>query len=364
MPMKYSVFRPALVFSSALLAAACASDRPEPAPVTYRTPVSPAPTSRPAPEPNAAPATAPSPAPSGQADARGVVYYEGYETIRARSDDTVDAMAARVGLTGSELAAYNGLSTQYTPRKGDELVLPAQPDRYRNGGASTAPVAAPLAAPGYTPSAPERPGVEVADASATGMRDTGAAPKGEGWSADLARAAIGDAPASGVSSEPLAPPSAASAPEPATAETVTASVEPPAPAPEAAPAASTGGAPGFSRPVDAAVSRPFSRAPGPNRNDGVDFATAAGDPVRAAGAGTVALISQSLGGLGTIILIRHDNDYLTVYGRVDGIAVAKGDRVAKGQIIARVADLAPPQSPSLHFEVRRGAESVDPAPYL
>ncbi|MFV0476081.1 MAG: murein hydrolase activator EnvC family protein, partial [Pikeienuella sp.] len=151
--------------------------------------------------------------------------------------------------------------------------------------------------------------------------------------------------------------------EPAGTDTAAVSggaVEPPA----AATTGSASGLSGLGRPTDAAISRPFSRTPGPDRNDGVDFATAAGDPVRAAGSGTVALISQSLGGLGTIVLIRHDNDYLTVYGRLADVTVSKGDRVQSGQVIARVADLAPPQGPSLHYEIRRGAESIDPTPYL
>lgn len=339
-----------LLSVAALALAACASERREPAPVVYRT-ESPTPAQRPQPQPSAAPSEAPAPIPSGQADSRGVVYYDGYETIRARANDTVESMAARVGVTGSELAAYNGLSTQYVPREGDELVLPA-----RASGAGTETVLASADPGDYRPSAPE-----VAAAGAAG---------GDGeWSADLAREAIGGGGRdSGISSTPVDPPVAVERPErperPEPQETAAAT--PPAsdePAAAASPPPSSGSS-GFVRPVDAGIARPFSRSPGPDRNDGVDFATQAGDPVRAASSGTVALISESLGGLGTIVLIRHDNEYLTVYGRVDDVSVAKGDRVERGQVIAKVADLAPPQSPSLHYEVRRGAESIDPSPYL
>ncbi|MFN3261877.1 MAG: peptidoglycan DD-metalloendopeptidase family protein [Pikeienuella sp.] len=353
---------PLLAPALALFLAACVEERREPAPVVYRTPVAPAPTARPAPPSNVAPAAAPAPAPSGQADARGVVSYSGYETIRARSGDSVDSMAARVGLSAAELAAYNGLSTQYQPREGDELVLPARADRYQG---STVVAAAPQAQTGaawpeYAPSAPLAAGATPQPAAPT------PAPAPGGWSAELAREAVRNAPEPGaVASAPLAAPGespvdaqpAAPAPE----APVIAAAPQPAPAAAPAPAAS---AAAFSRPVDAPVSRSFSRAPGPDRNDGVDFATAAGDEVRAAADGEVALISRSLGGLGTIVLLRHDNEFLTVYGRVDGVTVQRGDRVTRGQVIARVADLPPPQGPSLHFEVRRGAESVDPAPYL
>lgn len=354
MPLTQKTLRPTtlLLPAAALILAACAGEPREPAPITYRTPVSPSPTARPEAQPSqAAPLAAPSPVPSGQADSRGVVYYDGYESIRARAGDSIDSMAARVGLTGSELAAYNGLSTQYTPREGDELVLPAKPGRYQGTVTASASPTVEAAAPGYEPSAPARPGA--------------AAASGEVWSAERARAAIGEEPAQPkVEAAPLMPPEAKPAPEPEPkSETATAAASTqPTPAPAAA--AQKSGPSGFVRPVDAEVSRPFSRAAGPDRNDGVDFATKAGDPVRAAGDGTVALISESLGGLGTIILIRHDNDYLTVYGRVADVTVAKGDRIKKGQVIAKVADLAPPQGPSLHYEVRRGAESIDPAPYL
>ncbi len=356
---------PMIAPALALVLVACVEERREPAPVVYRTPVAPTPTARPAPPSNVAPTAAPAPAPSGQADARGVVYYSGYETIRARSGDSVESMAARVGLSAAELAAYNGLSTQYQPREGDELVLPARADRYQG---STVVAAAPQAQtaaawPEYAPSAPLAPGASPEAAAPA------PAPAAGGWSAELAREAVRNAPEPGaVSSAPLAAPGEAPAeaqpaPAPAPEAPVVAAAPQPAPAPAPAPApvASTAA---FSRPVDAPVSRPFSRAPGPDRNDGVDFATSAGDEVRAAADGEVALISRSLGGLGTIVLLRHENEFLTVYGRVDGVTVQRGDRVTRGQVIARVADLPPPQGPSLHFEVRRGAESVDPAPYL
>ncbi len=84
----------------------------------------------------------------------------------------------------------------------------------------------------------------------------------------------------------------------------------------------------------------------------------------AADSGTVVLVSRSLGGLGTILLIRHQNEFLTVYGRIDDVAVNKGDRVERGQVIAKVADLKAPRTSALHFEVRRGPESVDPEGFI
>ncbi len=108
---------------------------------------------------------------------------------------------------------------------------------------------------------------------------------------------------------------------------------------------------------------PFNTGAGPDRNDGVDFAAPAGAPVVAAADGEVALVSQSLGGLGTIVLVRHPDDLLTDYGRIDGVSVAKGDPISRGQQIGVVSDAAAGE-PRMHFEVRRGAESLDPMQFL
>ncbi|QDL92872.1 LysM peptidoglycan-binding domain-containing protein [Paroceanicella profunda] len=116
----------------------------------------------------------------------------------------------------------------------------------------------------------------------------------------------------------------------------------------------------LSSPVKGSVSKGYAPS-GADRNDGIDFAAPAGSPVMAADDGEVALISNSLGGFGKILLIRHAGGLTTVYGRVDDVQVSKGDIVGRGQVIGSVA---PADQPSLHFEVRRGAESVDPAGYL
>jgi murein DD-endopeptidase MepM/ murein hydrolase activator NlpD len=111
-------------------------------------------------------------------------------------------------------------------------------------------------------------------------------------------------------------------------------------------------------PVDGSVSRGFGAG-----GDGIDFAAPAGSAVRAAGDGQVALVSESLGGYGTIVLIRHRDSLLTLYGRIEQVTVSKGDRVQRGQQIGVVAP-GGDRGDSLHFEVREGVESVDPERYL
>ena len=82
--------------------------------------------------------------------------------------------------------------------------------------------------------------------------------------------------------------------------------------------------------------------------------------MQAAAAGTVAAITTDTEQV-PILVIRHDNNLLTVYANIDAISVARGDRVTRGQTIAQVRRGDPS---FLHFEVREGFDSVDPMPYL
>lgn len=132
----------------------------------------------------------------------------------------------------------------------------------------------------------------------------------------------------------------------------------------AAPPAASAGSGRFQTPVSGRVAVGFGPTGDGTRNEGIDFAAPAGAPVVAAADGEVALVSRALGGLGTIVLLRHPDDILTVYGRLSDVSVAKGDLVSRGQRIGRVAQPEPPAEPRMHFEVRQGAQAVDPTSYL
>ncbi|MFB2532596.1 peptidoglycan DD-metalloendopeptidase family protein [Paracoccus sp. p4-l81] len=92
-------------------------------------------------------------------------------------------------------------------------------------------------------------------------------------------------------------------------------------------------------------------------NDGIDIAAPAGSAVKAAGAGTVAAITKDTGQV-PIVVVRHSNGLMTVYANIDGVAVKKGDSVSAGQTLGKA------RSGPVHFEVRKGFDSVDPANYL
>ena len=78
------------------------------------------------------------------------------------------------------------------------------------------------------------------------------------------------------------------------------------------------------------------------------------------GLGTVAAITKNTEGV-PIVVIRHADNLLTVYGGIDGVTVAKGATVKRGQSIAKVRTGNPA---FVHFEVRQGFDSVDPMKYL
>ena len=109
-------------------------------------------------------------------------------------------------------------------------------------------------------------------------------------------------------------------------------------------------------PVSGKIIRGYAK----KKNEGIDIAASAGTSVKAAGDGTVAAITKDTDQV-PILVIRHEGNLLTVYANIDGIAVAKGDRVKRGQAIAKVRSADPA---FLHFEVRQGFDSVDPVPYL
>ena len=102
------------------------------------------------------------------------------------------------------------------------------------------------------------------------------------------------------------------------------------------------------------------------KNQGIDFQVSPGSPVFAAASGTVALITDNTENFGKIVLIRHKNNLISIYGRVAKVFVKKNEVVTKGQKIGSMAE-KPNDSKNrtiLHFELRRGTQSVNPENYF
>ena len=96
---------------------------------------------------------------------------------------------------------------------------------------------------------------------------------------------------------------------------------------------------------------------------GVDIAGNVGDPVRAAASGTVVYSGNGLIGYGELIIIKHNDTYLSAYGHNSKRLVKEGDRVDAGQEIALMGASGAPRV-ELHFEIRKDGKPVDPLGYL
>lgn len=96
---------------------------------------------------------------------------------------------------------------------------------------------------------------------------------------------------------------------------------------------------------------------------GIDIANTAGTPVIATAAGTVVYAGNGLRGYGNLVIIKHDADFLTAYAHNRVLLVKEGQAVAQGQKIAEMGDTDNDRV-ALHFELRYGGRSIDPARYL
>jgi murein DD-endopeptidase MepM/ murein hydrolase activator NlpD len=99
-------------------------------------------------------------------------------------------------------------------------------------------------------------------------------------------------------------------------------------------------------------------------NEGINIALPEGTPVKAAESGTVAYAGSEVKGYGNLILVRHDNGFVSAYAHNGEISVKRGDKVRRGQVIAKSGQTGNVTSPQLHFEIRKGSTPVDPIPHL
>ncbi|OOG24559.1 peptigoglycan-binding protein LysM [Thioalkalivibrio denitrificans] len=217
-----------------------------------------------------------------------------------RANDTLYSIAWRYGVDWQQLAAWNGISSPYTIRPGQRLRMNPPP-----GGAVAA--------------SPPPP----------------------------ARSEPSSAPRSGASqprSESSAPARPAPAPRPA----------------QPAPSAAASGI-RWQWPTDGQVIRPFPD--GDTGKRGIGISGTRGQPVRAAASGRVVYSGSGLVGYGQLIIVKHDENFLSAYAHNEKLLVTEGMNVAAGQQIARLGDSGTDR-PMLHFEIRYDGRPVDPVRYL
>ena len=332
-------------------------------------------------------------------DARGVITYPNYQVVVARQGDTIRTISQRLGLQSETLARYNGLDADQPLRPGEIVALPAELrvggggldvtavagaalDRADAGAAATVttttlaptPAAAPQPAPTPEPE-PVRHQVKRGETVFAISRLYGVSVRAIAeWNALDSEFTVREGqylliPQDGRSAPAASRVSASTpgagtlAPTPPSAATPLPSVTPAAPLPASAtPAAPNLGGSSiesearFLQPVPGSIIRAYA----PGTNEGIDIGAPSGTAVRAADAGKVAAITTNTAGI-AIVVLKHNDGLLTVYTNISDLSVAKDDQVSRGETLGKVA----PGSPSfVHFEVRRGLQSVDPTDYL
>lgn len=139
-------------------------------------------------------------------------------------------------------------------------------------------------------------------------------------------------------------------------------------APSAAPAA----APSVPTPTPAADAGAINwawPASGPiiqnfdSNTKGIDISGTPGDAIKAAADGKVMYVGNGVRGLGNLVIVNHDNGFITVYGHNRKLLVKTGQQIKRGETVAELGDTET-TSPRLHFEVRRRGTPVDPLRYL
>lgn len=276
--------------------------------------------------------------------------------------ETAFSIARLYNVPARSLAEWNGLAADLSVREGQVLIIPV-PQPISTAAATpppapvpvaSAPVVPPPGAPMPIPTPGSTPPVTSTGTSApTLSAPTLSAPT---LTAPVPPAAtarpVTSSPGQGT---PTPTPPSASQPLPSSTPAPTGQGAP-APAPVANMGAQRTTTPRLAMPVQGRVIRAYQRG----RNDGIGIGAPAGTEVRAAAAGTVAAITRDTDQV-PILVVRHENNLLTVYANIDNIRVERGARVSAGQVLATVRRGDPS---FLHFEVREGFDSVDPMPFL
>lgn len=267
------------------------------------------------------------------------------ESHRVRQDETLYSIAFRYGLDYHDVAAWNGIGPPYLIRPGDRIRLrPAYgrwaanrpPPRHDSAGPTTASTSSSSGNPGSTSTA-----------------------------------------STGVQTRPLTEPPPAPAPRPAEPVTkpadqrsgdgtrvVTLPVNPPTTARPAAADATPkpttkppSGAIQWRWPAAGEVIGEYSTASPLQR--GLDFAGPVGSPIYAAAKGEVVYSGSGLVGYGELVIIKHDERYLSAYAHNRRRFVKEGEKVTAGQKIAELGNTGTNRA-KLHFEIRENGQPINP----
>jgi lipoprotein NlpD len=293
-----------------------------------------------------------------------------------QTGDTMFSIARKYGLDYRELAAWNNIVNPTSIRLGDTLRL-TRPDSVTTAAATGGtPDSTNQITPNTNSTAPLTPGevittplmvtppivIEKPLINSAAMKVEPKASKltysDQAYAKLQAESGVAAAtPALPNTALPTSPVTA-----PATSTLPTPSVTPPPvvipPVSAAVPATTAGDMPSWAWPVKGKVLTTFTET-----TKGIDIAGTRGKPVLAAAAGKVIYNEAGLRGYGRMIIIKHNEQWLTAYAHNEKILVQKDQEIKQGQKIAEMGS-SDTDSVKLHFEIRKQGKPVDPMKYL
>ncbi len=119
----------------------------------------------------------------------------------------------------------------------------------------------------------------------------------------------------------------------------------------------------FIWPVEGKITDAFTEAES-KKHQGLDISSPLGTPIKASNAGKVIYSNNGIKGYGNLIILRHSEEYVTVYAHNQVNLVEEGTWAEKGQIIGKVGQTGRATGPHLHFEIRKNNKALDPFLFL
>ena len=266
--------------------------------------------------------------------------------IEVRPGQTLSGIAHAYHVPMQLVAQANHLVPPYRLEVGRTLII-------QQSNQAPAPLASPLA---KLPPTPEQT-ASTKPVEAVPLERTTLPPPGNPPSAPVA-----STQAASAASAPNTEPSHPDVKPAATVPAPTATTEPPAATAMPSAPASDGGT--FLWPVRGHVVAGYGMGRDGTHNDGINIVAPRGAAIEAAERGVVAYAGNELRGYGNLILVKHSNGWISAYAHCDSILVKRGDKVSRGQTIARVGSTGSVAEPQLHFELRHGNHAVDPREFL
>ena len=315
-----------------------ASYTPAPAPVTPRAYPSP---------------TAPSPAPVLSAPVAPKPAGPNDAVYRVERGDTPGSIAQRFGVSQKSILVRNDIRADRL-QIGQRLIIPggktASP-RPTVAARAPEPIAAPPAMGGPSSSSTSPSDVRVVKTT------TIPAPGASSLAAESAQEAEGAPPTAPAGGNMAAANDITGQPRPSgSGGGATNAAQLPTPDPMSGNS--------FRWPVQGRVISGFGTKPDGGHNDGINVAVPQGTPVKAAENGVVAYSGSELKGYGNLVLVRHANNWVSAYAHNEDLLVKRGEKVRRGQVIAKAGATGSVSQPQVHFELRKGSRPIDPTKFM